>query len=91
MSSGECGRPEKDYDKACMLMWEQSAPSMQEVSDLKERTKQYATFCLGWKAALMADYCIRLADRKLDHKRTVEDIVHSFMAAGKRLGEAPDV
>lgn len=88
MSAGECDRPESDYDEACLLMWKESAPSMQEVSDIEERTKLYTTFCLGWKAALMADYCIRLADKKLKPKRTVRQIVEGFMRAGKGL--APD-
>lgn len=87
MSSGETNRPEEDYDKACWLMWKESAPGIEHVNDVEERTRLYANFCLGWKAALMADYCIRKADRELKHQLPVERIVGGFLRAGRRLDE----
>ena len=85
MSSGEANRPEGDYNKACDLMWEHSASDIQHIKDVKERTRLYTSFCLGWKAALMADYCIRKADSELERQLPVERIVRSFLRAGEKL------
>ena len=88
MSAGETNRPEEDYNKACDLMWEHSAPNIQHITDIEERTRLYTSFCLGWKAALMADYCIRKADRELKRQLPVERIVKSFLGASVKLNEA---